>query len=253
MQDAATFPRAGGEPATTKPKVNASRVVRFGKRLRDPVNRWIARQSLIGDRPFVDPAALPELAGLRERWQEIRAELLPLLAERSRIPALGEISPDHKAIARDGHWKSFFFTGYGFRAEQNHARCPTTSALLNKVPGLVVAFFSIMEPGTYVPPHRGLTKAWLNCHLGLVVPEGPGRCAMEVAGETVEWHEGEWLVFDETFRHQVWNERSAPRVVLFLQVRRPMRLVGRITARLLVKAIRRTTFVQDVRRNLGAG
>lgn len=252
MQDAAIFPRAGGEPASTKPMTNASRVVRFGKRLRDPVNRWIARQSLIGSEPFIDHHAVPGLAELGEHWRDVRAELIPLLEQRGAIPALGEISPDHKAIARDGHWKSFFFTGYGFRADQNHARCPRTSALLDKVPGLVVAFFSIMEPGTHVPPHRGVTKAWLNCHLGMIVPEGPGRCAMDVAGQTVEWREGEWLVFDETHRHEVWNERSQPRVVLFLQVRRPMRPAGRLVAKLLIKAIRRTTFVQDIKRNLNA-
>jgi beta-hydroxylase len=120
------------------------------------------------------------------------------------------------------------------------------------VPNLVVAFFSIMEPGTYVPPHRGLTKAWLNCHLGMVVPRGPGKCAIEVAGETVEWREGEWLVFDETNRHQVWNERAEPRVVLFLQVRRPMRLAGRAAADTLVRIIRRTSFVQDIKRHLSA-
>ena len=60
-------------------------------------------------------------------------------------------------------------------------------------------------------------------------------------------------MFDETNRHEVWNERSAPRVVLFLQVRRPMRPVGRMVASLLLHAIRHTSFVQDIRRNIGAG
>ena len=252
MPDLTMTPPAGDPPATPKAKVNASRAVRIGKRLRDPVNRWIARQSLIGDDPIVDYRQVPGLAELGEHWQAIQAELQPLLEERNTIPALGDISPDHKKIAQDQHWKSFFFTGYGFRAEANHARCPVTSALLDKVPGLVVAFFSIMEPGTHVPPHRGVTKAWLNCHLGMIIPEGPGRCAMEVAGQIVEWHEGQWLVFDETNRHQVWNERAQPRVVLFLQVRRPMRPVGRLAASLLIGAIRRTSFVQDIKRNLGA-
>jgi beta-hydroxylase len=252
VQNAAILQRAGNPPGAGKPKVNASRIVRFGKRLRDPVNRWIARQSLIGDQPFVDYRAVPGLAELGAHWREIQAELQPLLAERRAIPPLGEISPDHKKIARDGHWKSFFFTGYGFRAEQNHARCPKTSALLDKVPGLVVAFFSIMEPGTHVPPHRGVTKAWLNCHLGMVVPDGPGRCAMDVAGQVVEWREGEWLVFDETHRHEVWNERAEPRVVLFLQVKRPMRWLGRLAADVLIRLIRRTSFVQDIKRNVGA-
>lgn len=252
MQHLAISP--GGERAVApRTKGSATPAVRIGKRLRDPVNRWIARQSLIGDTPFVDYRALPGLAELGEHWREIQAELMPLLEERRAIPALGEISPDHRKIARDDHWKSFFFTGYGFRAAQNHARCPTTSALLEKVPGLVVAFFSIMEPGTHIPPHRGVTKAWLNCHLGVVIPKGAGKCAMEVAGRTVEWREGEWVVFDETNRHEVWNERSQPRVVLFLQVKRPMRWAGRMAADLLVRVIRRTSFVQDIKRNLEAG
>lgn len=253
MRDLAISP-TGETPAESraKAKVETTRAVRVGKRLRDPVNRWIARQSLIGDEPFVDYRAVPGLAELGVHWREIRDELLPLLEERSAIPALGEISPDHKGIAPDRHWKSYMLTGYGFRVEQNLARCPRTSALLDEMPGLVVAFFSIMEPGAYVPPHRGVTKAWLNCHLGMVIPKGSGRCAMEVAGRTVGWREGEWLIFDETNRHQVWNERAEPRVVLFLQVRRPMRFWGRLAATLLIQVIRRTSFVQDIKRNIGA-
>ena len=59
-------------------------------------------------------------------------------------------------------------------------------------------------------------------------------------------------MFDETNRHQVWNERAEPRVVLFLQVKRPMRPIGRLAADLLIRVIRRTSFVQDIRRNLAA-
>lgn len=224
--------------------------VRLGRALRDPINAWLAKQSLFGDDPFVDPAALPGLVDLGRHWQTIRDELLPLLAERDKIPALGEISPDHRQIASDNRWKSFFLEGYGFRAEENCARCPKTMALVQKVPGLVVAFFSIMEPGTQVPPHRGVTKAWYNCHLGLVVPTG--NVGIEIAGRPAGWREGEWLVFDETNSHRVWNATDEARVVLFLQVRRPMTRRGRLAARALFQLIRHSSFVQDVRRSLGA-
>jgi beta-hydroxylase len=224
--------------------------VRFGRAMRDPVNGWLARQSLIGDEPFVAPAQLPGLVELGRHWRTIRDELLPLLEERDRIPAFRDISPDHRRIATDTRWKSFFLEGYGFRAEENCARCPETMALLKTVPGLVVAFFSIMEPGTQVPLHRGVTKAWYNCHLGLVVPEG--RVGIEIAGQPVGWREGEWLVFDETNRHRVWNETDRARVVLFLQVRRPMTWRGRMAAAALYQMIRHSSFVQDVRRSLSA-
>ena len=224
--------------------------VRFGRAIRDPVNGWLARQSLIGDDPFVDPAELPGLIELGRHWETIRDELLPLLAARDKIPAFRDISPDHRRIASDTRWKSFFLEGYGFRAEENCARCPKTMALLKSVPGLVVAFFSIMEAGTQVPPHRGVTKAWYNCHLGLLVPEG--KVGIEIAGQPAGWREGEWLVFDETNTHCVWNETDQSRVVLFLQVRRPMTWRGRMVAKALYQMIRHSAFVQDVRRSLSA-
>ncbi len=224
-----------------------SSLTRFGKRIRRPVNRWFARQSLVGDDAIIDAAEIPALCEMRRRWRDIRAELEPLLSDRNAIPPFGKLSPDHRRIANSQHWKSFFFEGYGFRMKANRARCPQTAAMLDQIPGLVVAFFSIMEPGTHVPRHRGLTKAWINCHLPLIVPQGEGRCEMQVGEQIVTWTEGEWLLFDETNPHEVWNTTDGPRIVLFLQVRRPMTRMGNWAARALYEVIRRTGFVQDVR------
>ncbi len=224
----------------------------FGKRVRWPLNRFLARHSLIGAEPFFDEAQVPGLAILRENWEVIRDEARDLMAERERIPPLGEISPDHRRIARDAAWKSFFFTGYGYQARANRARCPRTAALLDRVPDVVVAFYSIFEPGTHVHEHSGVTTALLNCHLGLMVPQGPERCEIRVDDRVRGWRPGEFLIFDETFPHEVWNLSAEPRVVLFVQVLRPMRLPGRLLGRFFLWCIKRTTFVQDVRRALDA-
>ena len=189
---------------------------------------------------------------MAQNWRVIRQELEVLLAGEEEIPHFGKISPDHRRIANGPQWKSFFFEGYGFKSAQNCAKCPQTAKLLDAIPGLVVAFFSIMDGDTHVPRHRGLTKAWLNCHLPLIVPTNPGRCEMQVGDQIVNWREGEWLVFDETYPHEVWNETGQQRVVLMLQVRRPMRWPGRALARTIFEMIRRTSFVQDVRRAIGA-
>ena len=237
-----------GESAKRYKRPKQSALVRFGKSIRDPVNAWFARQSLIGDDMIVDPSQLPVLEELGANWQEISQELEPLLASRTDIPSFGKISPDHRRIANSDKWKSFFFEGYGYRSQANRQKCPRTAELLDKVPGLVVAFFSIMEPNTHVPRHRGLTKAWLNCHLGLVVPRGPERCEMEIGDQRVGWSEGEWVVFDETNAHEVWNDTGEARVVLFLQIRRPMTRRGNFVARTIYEIIRRTSFVKDVRK-----
>ena len=228
-----------------------STLVKLGKRLRDPVNRFLERQSLTTTQAIVPADTLEGLEILRKHWREIQAEAQALMQERGTIPPFGKISPDHRRIASGPQWKSFFFEGYGFRSAPNTAKCPRTAELLDRVPGLVVAFFSIMEGDTHVPKHKGLTKAWLNCHLPLVVPTAPGRCEMQVDGKAYGWSEGEWLVFDETYPHEVWNDTGEPRVVLMLQVRRPMRWPGRALAKVLYESIRRTSFVQDVRKAVG--
>lgn len=233
-------------------RVRETRLVKWGKRLRRPLNRFLARQSLIATDPVLDMASVPGVALLRENWQVIREEARAILAERDAIPPLAKISPDHRRIARNAAWKSYFFRGHGYDSPSNRARCPRTAALIDKVPGVVVAFFSIFEPGTRIAPHHGVTKAMLNCHLGLMVPGGSDVCGLRVGDTVCGWREGEFLVFDETFEHEAWNRAAAPRVVLFLQIMRPMKWPGRLVGKAFLLGIRRTSYVQDARRAIGA-
>jgi beta-hydroxylase len=224
----------------------------IGKHVRWPVNRFLARQSQVGTQPFFDERQVPGLDILRRNWTVIRDEAQALMADREKVPPLGKVSPDHRRIAPTSQWKSFFFTGYGYHALGNRARCPRTAALIDQVPNVVVAFFSIFEPGTRVPEHLGVTKAMLNVHLGLIVPRDAERCRIRVDGEERTWAPGEYLIFDETYLHEVANETDEPRVVLFLQVMRPMKWRGRMLGRFFLWCVRRTSFVQDIRKALAA-
>lgn len=229
-------------------------VMHFGRKVRWPLNRFLSRQSLVGTQPFFDPGQLPGLDLLRDNWQTIRAEALTVLADRQNVPPLGKVSPDHRGIAPNAAWKSFFFSGYGYRAEANRTRCPKTAALLDRVPNVVVAFFSIFEPGTYVKAHKGVTSGLINVHLPLVVPPpAAGRCEIRVDDQVRRWTPGEYLIFDETYEHEVWNDTAEPRVVLLLQVLRPMRWRGRWLGKFFLWCVKRTSFVQDIRKAINAG
>lgn len=235
---------------TTGVAPRRSFLYRLGKKARRRLDRIIARSSLVGNAPILSAEAFPWSASLGDNWQVIRDEAAALLSRIERVPSLRAVSPDHRRIAASDLWKSFFLRGYGYRIDDNCARCPATAALVDRIPGVNSAFFSILLPGMHIPPHRGVTKGLVTCHLGLIVPAGDS-CRMRVDDRMVRWREGEWLMFDDTYRHEVWHEGVGPRIVLLLQVARPLRSPGRQIAGLFLWMVRRSPFVQEARRNVG--
>lgn len=223
----------------------------LGGRLRYYVDNFVARYSKVGNPPVFEPDLFPWVDGLQADWQIIRDEALLAIEDRESVPPLEEISADHERLARERRWRAFFIWGYGYKVKENAARCPKTTALVEKIPGLNSAFFSIHAPGVHIPDHRGVTKGLLTCHLALAVPdESRGRCSMRVHETEHRWREGEVLIFDDTYRHEVWNETDDERVILLVQFARPLRFPGSWVARLFLTIIRLSPFVQDARRNI---
>ena len=249
MNDMTNSPRAAAAVERAVPPLPP--LFRIGKKLRHRIGAIIARSSKVGDAPVYSSAFFPWIAQLEARWPEIRSEVDALLAREEGIPPLAEISPDHRRIAPPGKWRSFFLWGYGYRNEENIARCPRTAAAVAGIPGLNSAFFSILAPGAHIPRHRGVTKAILTAHLGVVVPRQREACRMQVADRLLHWDEGRTFVFDDCFHHEVWNDTNEQRVILLIQFRRPAGLLGRLVGALFLAAVRHSRFVQDARSSLG--
>jgi ornithine lipid ester-linked acyl 2-hydroxylase len=195
-------------------------------------------------------AVFPWTSDLEAGAPAIRAEAEALLQDRMSVPSLREISPDHDKIALDEKWRSFFLWGYGVKLDANCARCPETEKILEKIPGLLTAFYSIMLAGAHVPRHTGPTKAILTTHLGLIVPAEREKCHMNVGDQDVIWQEGRAVVFDDMFPHEVWNDTSEDRIILLLHVKRPLRFPGSVLRDLFFVALRASPFVRDGLRNL---
>jgi beta-hydroxylase len=106
------------------------------------------------------------------------------------------------------------------------------------------AFFSILAPGTHVPAHRGPYKGLLRCHLGLKVPQ-PELCRLRVHDQILHWQEGQCMVFDDTYEHEVWNDSHEDRVVLFLDIMRPMAPLWSASNQLLIGAVSLSPLVQE--------
>jgi beta-hydroxylase len=194
----------------------------------------IRRSSLVGDGPFFDAALFPWASRVAAGWSEIRAETDELLRSRATIPPLHEISPMQRGLTDDDHWRALYLFAFGRRVEHNCRRCPATAALLEQIPGLTSALFSILEPGKHIPEHRGPYNGLLRFQLGVQVPPPDGRCRIRVGGETRLWQEAGSLFFDDTFRHEAWNDSDQDRVIVFVDFLRPLPFPVSVLNRLVV-------------------
>ena len=223
--------------------------IRIGRKLLNGVDQFIARYSLIPDRPFYSPEQFEWSKTLENNWAAIRGELDTVLKDRDELPNFQDISTDQARISQDDRWKTFFLYGYGYKMPGNCQRCPETTCLIESVPGMTTAFFSIMGPHKHIPAHRGPYKGVIRYHLGLIVPEPKDQCRIRVADEYAHWEEGKSLIFDDTYEHEVWNDTDGQRVVLFMDVIRPMRFPASLVNKLVFTLIKLSPYVQRARRN----
>lgn len=223
---------------------------RGGKRILRALFRYLGKQSLVGDHPVFDASKFPWAIELEKNFDVIHRELQGILAMREYIPLFHDLSPDQKRISTGENWRTFFLKGFGYEAEQSWKRCPETMKILGKIPNLRTAFFSILGPNYHIPHHRGVTKGLIRCHLGLIVPDQRDQCVMRVDDQICQWEEGRCFVFDDTYDHEVWNKTDQERVVLLIDVDRPMRLIGRLISQFLIFGVQRSGYVQDARKNL---
>jgi beta-hydroxylase len=78
------------------------------------------------------------------------------------------------------------------------------------------------------------------------VPEPAGSCRIRLDTDTYYWKEGESFIFDDTREHEVWNDSDAVRVVLFVDVLRPMRFPGNAIIRAILWVFDRSPWVGGV-------
>jgi ornithine lipid ester-linked acyl 2-hydroxylase len=178
-------------------------------------------------------------------YETIRAEAEALCRDRDAIPNVEEINHQQRSIVADRKWKTYFFHAFGSSVDRNLKACPGTAAALARVPNLSMAFFSILEPGTKLTPHRGIYKGVLRYHLGVKIPDTEARCGLTVDGEHRRWQNGKGFVFDDTFEHFAQNESNDYRVVLIVDFERAVPFWLRPFNRTVIAAIGRSRFVRD--------
>ena len=213
------------------------------------IESLVPQYSKVGESIFFSKEQFPWVDMLEANWKVIREELDEVMEYADALPNFQDISPRQSRIANDNLWKTFFFCAFGFKSKKNCDRCPETAKLLEKIPGLKVAFFSILAPGKHIPEHCGKHKGLIRYHLGLKVPEPRSACRIRIADQIAYWEEGKSLLFDDTYYHEVWNDTDGYRVVLFLDIARPLRFPLSLVNWLACTVISLSPIVQVARGN----
>lgn len=216
---------------------------------------WAERLNLrcarLGNPPVYDNAAFPWAAGIEREWRLIRAELDKVLQRKDELPGFHEIAGDVRSISADRDWKTFLICAFGLKSEAAIRACPETWRIVQKIPGLKTAMFSIFEPGKHLPPHRGPYNGVLRLHLGLRVPDvsqdggGPDAIALRVGDRICHWAEGKALIFDDAYEHEAWNHSAEVRVVLFVDFVKPLRFPGNLVNWALLNIAVFTPFIRE--------
>lgn len=165
------------------------------------------------------------LDDITEHWKKLQEEVGTMLAG-GKLAALDGDERELYFSSKGHDWRGFYVVRAGKFDAKASQIAPVASSIFKHSSGIgdkhYYVSFSVMMPGTESEPHCGLSNERITCHLALQIPEASvGKVGISIAGEVREWKEGEWLCFDDSFEHKVWNNAAEPRAVIVVNIRHP--------------------------------
>ena len=167
----------------------------------------------------------PDSIRFRDSWRVIRDEALVLAKNLASVPRFHDFMPEQREISYNDHrdWRLFILKAYGIDIPRNMEACPVLAALATAIPDVLSASVSFLAPGKHIPEHRGPFRGVLRFYMGLSVPtdvDGQPATILTIDGVNHRIGDGECLLWDDTYPHEVRNDSDGIRAALLLDVRR---------------------------------
>ncbi len=147
-------------------------------------------------------------------------------------------------------WKAFPIKFYGEINETAKKLCPNLCNILNKCNDIHVAIISILEPGKHITPHKGPCSVILRYQLAIHIPKDKNNCWIKINNQKYFWKEGESIIFDDTYIHEVLNDTNEPRIVLLMDIERPVNSFLKKITKKFVKYSKLTKFIKNTNDNI---
>ncbi|MGL5825422.1 MAG: aspartyl/asparaginyl beta-hydroxylase domain-containing protein, partial [Nocardioides sp.] len=207
--------------------------------VRQVVNRLLLLGSGGAARPPIidDPLpAFPEAAAPIDQFDGLREEVDRLVAGRDLTP-YGDIDPIRAAQVSTG-WGLYCAYMLGVPNERAHREVPLIVQFAARTPRVVNAIVALLPPGVTLRAHEGPYAGILRYHLPLRVPvDNPPT--LRVSNRLHTWAERRPILIDDTFDHEVYNQSSGTRVMLIIDVLRPLSPVLDLVNRACLRLKRR--------------
>lgn len=136
------------------------------------------------------------------------------------IMSVQDVNNRLKDFTYDDGWKVVLLKSYDTPIKKNAELYPHTMEVINKIPNVTNAIFSVLSPRKNIQLHRGMYRGIVFIHLGVVVPLPVSNYSFVVNGEKKHWKEGEAFGFEDSFMHEVINTSDEYRAILLLEVER---------------------------------
>ncbi|AMP88970.1 aspartyl/asparaginyl beta-hydroxylase domain-containing protein [Legionella pneumophila] len=213
------------------------------------LNHFYGRYVGYNQRPvFFDiDQTFPELNHITRHFPDIKKEFENVQANVKEFPRYHDIDPGESAISNttEKNWNVFMLYLLGYQLKEARLLCPTLCNLLEGIPHLIQAFFSILEPGKSIPLHEGPYIGYLRYHLGIHVPKNNPPQIL-VNNQPYTWKEGEAVLFDDSWPHEVRNTSDDYRAVLIIDVLRPMPFLPQLVNQFVTHVIARYFYGRKV-------
>ncbi len=186
----------------------------------------------------------PNARKFSERWMALRDEALAIARRLEAVPRFEQVMPEQAPLSSHDNrdWRVFIVKAYGIEVSENMARCPTLAALLRETPEVLSATLSFLAPRKHIPRHCGPFRGVLRFQLGLAMPraeDGRPAAVLTIADRDFRIGDGEWLLWDDTYPHEVRNGSDEVRIALLLDVwRRDMPIDMEWLSRLVLGLVR---------------
>jgi hypothetical protein len=104
-----------------------------------------------------------------------------------------------------------------------HKYFPNLVRLLRSVPQIGTCSISVLQDGVHIPIHVGYYKGIMRYMIPIVVPKDRENVFLCVNELKYCWTEGVGVLWDDTYPHKVYNNTDEIRVVIYMDVVRPLR------------------------------